>query len=325
VAAEGKFGLSSFPSLIRFDLFELDVKSGQLRRRGLPVDLAPQALRVLAMLAERPGELVSRKEMKEALWPGESYGDFDSRVNFAVRKLREALNDNAEQPRYVRTVRNAGYMFIAPVREQSTARSRTSAVDLAEESIDRGGQPTPPRRNKRLFRRSWFYFAAVLFGLIVIGTAAVLASRLRSEGPAVFPALFAGERSHPAAGDPGNVIEIASVTPIYPLARQRIVIRGRGFGLHVPYARTDSPYLAVRDQSAHWAAGRVIPWNWDEVMLDVESWTDTELVISGFSGDYGRNGWKLSAGDRLEIAVWNPQSGAGPTLCRVRVTAGKAP
>ncbi len=161
--------------------------------------------------------------------------------------------------------------------------------------------------------------------MIVVGTAAVLASRLRSEGPAVFPALFAGERSHLAASDPGNVIEIASVTPIYPSARQTIVIRGRGFGLHVPYARTDSPYLAVRDQSAHWAAGRVIPWNWDQVMLDVESWTDTEIVISGFSGDYGRNGWKLSAGDRLEIAVWNPQSGAGPTVYRARVAAEKAP
>jgi len=69
------------------------------------------------MLAERPGALITRKEIKEALWPDESYGDFDSRINFAVKKLRETLADDAEQPRYVQTVRNAGYRFIAPVRE----------------------------------------------------------------------------------------------------------------------------------------------------------------------------------------------------------------
>jgi len=102
---------------IRFDLFELDVRSGQLRRSGLPVDLPPQALRVLAMLAERPDEVVTRQEIKEALWPGQSYGDFDSRLNFAVKKLREALGDDADRPRYVQTVRNAGYRFIARVRE----------------------------------------------------------------------------------------------------------------------------------------------------------------------------------------------------------------
>lgn len=113
--------------------------------------------------------------------------------------------------------------------------------------------------------------------------------------------------------------EISSVTPILPQARQRIVIQGRGFGLHVPYARTDTPYLAIRDDTAHWAAGRVVPHNWDEVMLDVDSWTDDQIVISGFSGDYGKNGWKLTEGDEVEIAVWNPQSGVGPARYRVHV------
>jgi translation initiation factor IF-1 len=55
-------------------------------------------------------------------------------------------------------------------------------------------------------------------------------------------------------------------------------------------------------------------------MVDVESWTDTEIVVSGFSGDYGRNGWKLNPGDMVEVAVWNPQSGVGPALYRVKVS-----
>ncbi len=102
-----------------FDLFELDAKSGQLRRSGVTVDLPPQVLRILQLLTARPHELVTRKEFKDALWPGQSYGDFDSRLNFTIKKLREALGDDAERPRYVKTVRNAGYTFIAPVRIQS--------------------------------------------------------------------------------------------------------------------------------------------------------------------------------------------------------------
>jgi hypothetical protein len=115
--------------------------------------------------------------------------------------------------------------------------------------------------------------------------------------------------------------EIISVTPVLPRARQKIVIKGEGFGLHVSYVHTDSPYLAIRDLTTHWAAGRIIPQNSDEVMVDVESWTDTEIVVSGFSGDYGANGWRLAAGDELEVAVWNPQSGMGPALFHVTVTA----
>ena len=89
--------------------------------------------------------------------------------------------------------------------------------------------------------------------------------------------------------------------------------------MHVAYARTDSPYLAIRDETVHWAAGRLMPHNWDEVMLDVESWNDNQIVITGFSGDYGKKGWKLAEGDELEIAIWNPQNGAGPALYRVHV------
>jgi hypothetical protein len=92
----------------------------------------------------------------------------------------------------------------------------------------------------------------------------------------------------------------------------------------VPYSHTDSPYLAIRDLTAQWAAGRIIPQNWDEVTLDVESWTDTQIVVNGFSGSYGPNGWMLSFADQLEIAVWNPQSGAGPALYHAEVVSARA-
>lgn len=318
MAAEGKlFQLSCAP--IRFDLFELDAKSGQLRRAGLPVDLSPQALRVLVMLAERPGELIPRKEIKEALWPGQSYGDFDSRLNFAIKKLREALGDDADQPRYVQTVRNAGYRFIAPVREPQ-AVSSVLRDQAGHSQANRGGTSHEVTREILVSRRVLQVLTLVTIVIAAVAAATVLV--LRQSGPSM-PGSFQG-RVQPASLQGESGPEIASVSSIFPQARQKIVIKGRGFGLHVPYARTDSPYLAIWDDTAHWAAGRIIPRNYDDVMVDVEGWTDTEIVVSGFSGDYGRNRWTLTAGDELKVAIWNPQSGVGPALYEVKVSA-KAP
>jgi DNA-binding winged helix-turn-helix (wHTH) protein len=304
--------------LLRFDLFELDAGSGELRRRGLPVDLPRQAFRVLVMLAERPDEVVTRQEIKEALWPGQSYGDFDSRLNFAVKKLREALGDDAEQPRYIQTVRNAGYRFIAPVREAQPTSSVLANSVGGSIPKEGGAEPDSMRgivatgNGFRLGRGGWFLVLAA--ALLVAVAGAVLTLR-RGQ-----PAQASGEAKAPAATTNVELEpQIGSVSAIVPQARQRIVIGGRGFGLHVPYVHTDSPYLAIRDLTAGWAAGRIVPQNSDEVMVDVESWTDTEIVISGFSGDYGVKRWKISPGDELEIAVWNPQSGVGPGLFHITV------
>jgi DNA-binding winged helix-turn-helix (wHTH) protein len=304
---------------IRFEVFELDAKRGELRRSGVAVDLPPQALKVLWILAERPDELVTRKELQEALWPGQAYGDFDSRLNFAVKKVREALGDDAEQPRYVQTVRNAGYRFIAPVREPQTLSSvLPNSVGLSvphEGTLPQSTWGTLVAGSGfRLGRGGLFLgFATVL--LVALAAAAGLVMRQREAGQFV-----SAEAKTPAATT--NVEyepQISSVSVIRPQARQRIVITGRGFGLHVPYVHTDSPYLAIRDLSAHWAAGRIVPHNSDEVTVDVESWTDGEIVLSGFSGDYGLNGWKLTAGDAVEVAIWNPQSGVGPGVYQVKV------
>lgn len=300
---------------IQFDLFELDPRSCHLRRAGVSVDLPRQAVRVLSLLAARPNELITRKEIKEALWPDESHGDFDSRLNFVVKKLREGLGDSAEQPRYVQTVRNAGYMFIAPVRVANLPQEGDQAARImgAERAELSGLKPSIALDNPRQFRLG---SATVMVGVIVLAiAAAAFVFVLRREKNVAVQA--ASEVAALSSAD--NFPRISSVTPIAPRASQKIVISGRGFGLHVPYAHTDSPYLAIRDQTRDWAAGRMIPQNWDEVMVDVESWTTDQIAISGFSGDYGRNGWDLHEGDTVEIAVWNPQTGAGPARIEVRV------
>ena len=131
--------------------------------------------------------------------------------------------------------------------------------------------------------------------------------------------LFRTKPTSAAAGS-NEALEITSVSPILPQRNQAIVIRGRGFGLHTPYRNADSPFIAIRDNTVRWAAGRIIPQNWDEVTLDVKSWEDTQIVVSGFSGAYGAGEWKLNPGDAIEVAVWNPQSGHGPATYRLTVS-----
>jgi DNA-binding winged helix-turn-helix (wHTH) protein len=304
----------SLKPCVQFDVFELDVGSYQLRRSGLPVDVPPQALRILSLLASRPNELVTRNEIKQTLWPDESYGDFDGRVNFAVKRLREALGDDAERPRYVRTERKAGYRFIAQVRLVENMPVRPAGPVAATLP-----PPAPPILSAefRLGRKPVFAALVALVSVAAIGSFVLRACRtVPGVPPNTETAAVTMDDSRP---------EISSVTPILPQARQRIVIRGRGFGLHVPYARTDTPYLAIRNNTAYWSAGRVVPHNVDDVMLDVDRWSDDEIVISGFSGEYGAKGWTLKEGDAIEVAVWNPQSGVGPALYRTTVTSRESP
>jgi len=103
--------------ILGFGSFEVDLASGELRRDGLKVKLQDQPLRLLVLLLERAGEVVTREELRSSLWPADTFVDFDHSLNTAVRKLREALGDSAEAPRYVETLARRGYRFAVPVRD----------------------------------------------------------------------------------------------------------------------------------------------------------------------------------------------------------------
>jgi TolB-like protein/DNA-binding winged helix-turn-helix (wHTH) protein/Tfp pilus assembly protein PilF len=113
---------SPSPRTFRFDPFEFDPQSGELRRNGANVKLQKQPADLLALLLERPGEMVTREALRDRLWPGKSFGDFDIGLNKAVRRLREALEDSAQDPRFVETLPQHGYRFIAPVAAAVPAR-----------------------------------------------------------------------------------------------------------------------------------------------------------------------------------------------------------
>src|SRR5437867_11339006 len=99
--------------VVRFGAFELDVQSGELRKQGLRTRLTPQSFQVLLLLLERRGEVVTRDALRQTLWPADTFVDFDMGLSSAVKKLREALGDSAENPRFVETLPRRGYRFIA--------------------------------------------------------------------------------------------------------------------------------------------------------------------------------------------------------------------
>jgi TolB-like protein/tetratricopeptide (TPR) repeat protein len=118
--------------MVRFGVFEFDPQTSELRRRGLKIRLLGQPLRILAMLLERPGELVTREEIRRALWPADTFVDFEHSLNAAMKRLRRALRDSPGNPRFVETLPRRGYRFIAPVEGAAIASAELppgSAID----------------------------------------------------------------------------------------------------------------------------------------------------------------------------------------------------
>jgi len=130
--------------IVRFGVFEADLDAGELRKHGLKIRLPEQAFQVLAMLAERPGEIVTRAELRERLWPGRAYVDFERGLNKAVNRLRSALGDSGTNPRFVGTATRRGYRLLAPIATESVqapsaARQRIRLAVLPFENV--GGDP----------------------------------------------------------------------------------------------------------------------------------------------------------------------------------------
>jgi len=100
----------------RFGVFEVDLSAGELRKSGVKLRLQGQPFQVLALLLERAGDVVTREELQQKLWPSDTFVDFDHSLNTAINKVREALGDSASSPRYVETLARRGYRFIAPVQ-----------------------------------------------------------------------------------------------------------------------------------------------------------------------------------------------------------------
>jgi len=162
-------------SRFQFGVFELDVRAGELRKRGIRVKLQDQPLQILALLIDSPGEVVTREQIQKRLWSGDTFVDFDNAINSAVRKMRDALGDTSENPRFVETVARHGYRFIAPVTSRllpdtGVARLETDAALAAPE------QPAVAPETKPRSISPWMVVAAAAL-LIGAGAAVWQAGR----------------------------------------------------------------------------------------------------------------------------------------------------
>ena len=110
---------------IRFGTFEVDLRAGELRKEGVRVKLQDQPFQILAMLLEQPGQVVTREELRRRLWPSDTFVDFDHSLNKAINKLREALEDTADNPRFVETLPRRGYRFLGSVNGASEPLSKS--------------------------------------------------------------------------------------------------------------------------------------------------------------------------------------------------------
>jgi TolB-like protein/DNA-binding winged helix-turn-helix (wHTH) protein/tetratricopeptide (TPR) repeat protein len=130
--------------LFRFAAFEVDTRAGELKKHGLRIRLQEQPFQVLAMLLAHPGDVVTREEIRQRLWSQDTFVDFDHSLNTAINKLREALSDSAENPRYIETLPRRGYRFIAPVEHVQPAAAAPEKIEKTAEPAP--APPSPPRR-----------------------------------------------------------------------------------------------------------------------------------------------------------------------------------
>src|SRR5258708_3215438 len=151
--------------VLRFGVFEVDVRAGELRKKGVRIKLQDQPFQVLAVLLQHPGEVVTREELRSQNWPADTFVDFDNGLNTAINKLREALGDSADSPRFIETLPRRGYRFIASV----------DGMDGAARGTDTGVSLAAPTRNRKIV-------VAAAVAVLAAGIAGGLLWRARQAG-----------------------------------------------------------------------------------------------------------------------------------------------
>jgi Tol biopolymer transport system component/DNA-binding winged helix-turn-helix (wHTH) protein len=142
--------------VVRFGAFEADLRSGELRRNGFAVKLQGQPFQILAMLLERPGELVTRDEIRQQLWPADTFVDFEHSLNAAIKRLRDALGESAETPVFIETLPRRGYRFLSPLRNGSATVAQVPVLAVLQ-------------------IKRWRNFAAALAGALFLAAALSIA------------------------------------------------------------------------------------------------------------------------------------------------------
>src|SRR5580658_6009073 len=174
-------------SVVRFGTYEVSLKSGEVRKAGVRIRVQQQPMKLLELLLERPGEVVTREELRGRVWPDEDFGDFDQAVNIAIAKLRNALGDSAENPRYIETLPKRGYRFIAEVSVvEPDAPTKREEPPAGELPVTAPAHPLPSTGLALAPKRRLWLTPGVItvLALVLILAAALAVWLLRSHSPA---------------------------------------------------------------------------------------------------------------------------------------------
>jgi DNA-binding winged helix-turn-helix (wHTH) protein/Tfp pilus assembly protein PilF len=176
----------------RFGAFEVDLYLGQVHKHGIRLKLQDQPFQVLALLLEHPGDLITREEFRQKLWPADTFVDFDTGLNSAIKKLRDGLGDSAEEPRYIQTLPRRGYRFIAPVAahaqgtlQREVPAERGTAVRPALEATDSSGIVASPPVTAPAVRAARSGWAWAALGVLLVLLFAIMRFENRSAAPSM--------------------------------------------------------------------------------------------------------------------------------------------
>jgi Tol biopolymer transport system component/DNA-binding winged helix-turn-helix (wHTH) protein len=278
--------LSSPSGVLRFGVFQANLAARELGKHGVRIRLPGQAFCILSMLLEKPGEIVTREEMRQRLWASDTFVDFEHSLNSAIKKLRAALNDTPENSRYIETVPRVGYRFIAPVSVLDSRHAENAAQAVAPEAEQLAVHPVPsgliPKPggiglSSAAEHKGPFLFLQSKPFLVVVGTAALLG--------AVY-------LLRPTVAPP-RVVRIRQITHLGTVeSRQNLV--------------TDGPRIYFRDRTAgkrslkyvasDGGEASLLPNSSSEFDIDGISPDGAELLVSSVTMDLDNPLWALSPG-----------------------------
>ena len=214
--------VSPAEDVIRFGVFELDLKGGQLTRYGTKLRLPQQPLQLLAVLLERPGETITRDELRRRLWSSDVFVDFDHGLNKSIQKLRDALGDSAASPRYIETIPRVGYRFIAPVSNGHLPAPPKVDVEPSAQLPDGAAESPAAVVAGGHKARWWIATAAAVVLCAAIGVAVYVSSRRSAAVTYTQLTDFTDATSDPALSPDGHILAFIrgdsyfmSADPIY--------------------------------------------------------------------------------------------------------------